>query len=331
MDNVFSGNQVEFLFEDGACFPQCHASSLVRLENGEILCVYFAGQREKADDVGIWLSRRTQEGWEKPRRLFKVCDDPHWNPVIFVIPLGLRVCFKVGREIRDWLSWRSESYDGGRTWTAPVPYHEAAGPVRSKPIMLSSGRMIAPNSVETALSWRPRVDVSDDFGESFQILSPIPINCEDEKKNNFIQGLGAIQPTLWESKPDTVHALLRTTAGFIFRSDSSDGGNTFSEAENTHIPNNNSGIDVVNTDRGLFLVMNPVSGNWAARTPLCVLKSTDNGKTFTHFKTLADLTWDEKGNKRAEFSYPAVVADEKDLHITFTWMRRQIAYCRIPY
>lgn len=323
--------RTEFLFEDGECFPECHASCLVRLKNGELLCVYFAGLHEKADDVGIWLSRRTENGWEKPIILAKVAQVPHWNPVIFEIPGGVRVCFKVGKEIPDWLTWRTESFDGGRTWTKPTPLGEAVGPVRSKPILLSNGQMLAPNSVETRISWRPRVDVSENWGESFRPLSPICINCDREGEENFISGLGAIQPTLWESENGCVHALLRTTCGYIFRSDSADYGKTFHEAVNTLIPNNNSGIDVVNTSRGLFLAMNPVSGNWAARTPLVVLKSTDNGRTFSHFQTLADLKWDEKGNKNAEFSYPAIIADENFLYITFTWMRRQIAHCKIRY
>lgn len=323
--------KVEFLFRDGECFPECHASSLVRSKNGDILSVYFAGTHEKHDDVGIWLSRRTEKGWEKPRILAKVEFVPHWNPVIFEIPGGVRVCFKVGKTIPGWQTWHTESYDGGHTWTMPASYGEAVGPVRSKPIMLSNGKMLAPNSIETAESWRPRVDVSDNSGEDFRLLSPICLNCDREKEENFISGLGAIQPTLWESEKGCVHALLRTTCGAIFRSDSSDYGNSFSQAYNTGIPNNNSGIDAVNTSRGLFLAMNPVSGNWAARTPLVVLKSADNGKTFAHFATLAELEWDEKGNKAAEFSYPAIVADEKNLHITFTWMRRQIAYCAIPY
>lgn len=323
--------RTEFLFEDGECFPECHASCLVRLKNGELLCVYFAGLHEKADDVGIWLSRRTENGWEKPIILAKVAQVPHWNPVIFEIPGGVRVCFKVGKEIPDWLTWRTESFDGGRTWTKPTPLGEAVGPVRSKPILLSNGQMLAPNSVETGISWRPRVDVSENLGESFRPLSPICINCDREGEENFISGLGAIQPTLWESENGCVHALLRTTCGYIFRSDSADYGKTFHEAVNTLIPNNNSGIDVVNTSRGLFLAMNPVSGNWAARTPLVVLKSTDNGRTFSHFQTLADLKWDEKGNKNAEFSYPAIIADENYLYITFTWMRRQIAHCKIRY
>ncbi len=331
MNGFFSTSDTEFLFKDEECFPECHASSLVQLDDGDILCVYFAGKHEKADDVGIFLSRRTKNGWEKPVVLAKVDGVPHWNPVIFKIPGGVRVCFKVGREIPDWLSWHTESFDAGRTWTMPVPYGDSVGPVRSKPILLSNGKMLAPNSVETVSSWRPYVDISEDSGDHFEHLSSIPVNCSRPSDENFISGLGAIQPTLWESEKGHIHAFLRTTCGYIFRSDSNDYGKTFSEAQNTSIPNNNSGIDVINTSRGLFLVMNPVSGNWAARTPLVILKSTDNGRTFSHFQTLADLKFDEKGNKNAEFSYPAIIADEKYLHITFTWMRRRIAYCKIVY
>lgn len=331
MNETACTEKIEFLFEDGQCFPQCHASSLIKMENGDIISVYFAGTHEKADDVGIWLSRRTQEGWETPVCLAKVENVAHWNPVIFKIPGGVRVCFKVGKIIPEWRTWHTESFDGGHTWTRPAPYGSANGPVRSKPIVLSNGWMLAPNSDETSVSWRPRVDVSEDYGEKFTCLSPIPVNCDREGEANFISGVGAIQPTLWESEDGCVHALLRTTCGYIFRSDSQDYGKTFSEAYNTLLPNNNSGIDIVKTDRGLFLCLNPVFGNKGARTPLVIMKSTDNGKTFSHFQTLADIKWDEKADKRAEFSYPAIIADEEYLHVTFTWMRRQIAYCKISY
>ncbi|MBQ1256079.1 MAG: exo-alpha-sialidase, partial [Clostridia bacterium] len=97
----------------------------------------------------------------------------------------------------------------------------------------------------------------------------------------------------------------------------------------THIPNNNSGIDLVKAEDALYLVLNPVSGNWAARTPLSIYKSTDNGKTFEEFAVLADEKQDPKRDKGAEFSYPAVIYKNGSLHLTFTWMRRCIAYAKI--
>ena len=50
----------EFLFEEGAYFPSCHASTVLPLDDGTVLAAYFAGERESADDVGIWLSRRAE-------------------------------------------------------------------------------------------------------------------------------------------------------------------------------------------------------------------------------------------------------------------------------
>lgn len=91
MNETACTEKIEFLFEDGQCFPQCHASSLIKMENGDILSVYFAGTHEKADDVGIWLSRRTQDGWETPVCLAKVENVAHWNPVILNSGRGTRV------------------------------------------------------------------------------------------------------------------------------------------------------------------------------------------------------------------------------------------------
>lgn len=57
-------------------------------------------------------------------------------------------------------------------------------------------------------------------------------------------GRGVIQPTLWESSPGTVHMLLRSTEGSIYRSDSTDGGVSWCPPYDTGLPNNNSGIDL---------------------------------------------------------------------------------------
>ena len=86
--------------------------------------------------------------------------------------------------------------------------------MRSHPIRLSSGAWLAPNSDEDG-AWRPRVDVSHDEGETFERLSDIPLNTTDEAAPDYLPGLGAIQPTLWESAPGHVHALLRTTGGYV--------------------------------------------------------------------------------------------------------------------
>lgn len=319
----------ELMFSPGRFFPQCHASCLLPLADGRMLCVYFAGSHEKADDVGIWLSEY-DGGWLAPRRIAKISDEPHWNPVLFAVQGGLRVVFKTGKEIHTWRSRTILSTDGGCTWSQPHPYipNPAGGPVRSKPIRLAGGALLAPNSDEDG-AWLPRVDISFDEGETFCRYGQIPINLVYPDQPDHIPGRGAIQPTLWESAPGCVHALLRTSAGCIFRSDSTDGGCTWTRARALNVPNNNSGIDVAKADDGrLFLALNPTSGDFVKRTPLCIYQSADNGETFQPYAVVNDAETNEFTGEKAEFSYPSLVIRDHVLHLSYTYNRRSIAYWR---
>lgn len=313
-------------------FAESHASTVLPLADGRVLCVYFAGSREGADDVGIWLSVREGGVWKRPRRIAKVNDTAHWNPVIFQADDGIRVVFRVGRTIPGWVSYTMRTADGGETWSEPVPLgaeNPAGGPVRNKPIRLTDGRMLAPNSDESAEAWLPRVDESTDGGHTFHRLAPIPLNRTDEAAPDFMPGIGAIQPTLWESAPNRVHALLRTQAGRIYRSDSEDGGRTWLTAYPTALPHNNSGIDLAGDGKTLYLVLNPTTGTWGPRTPLVVMRSTDNGASFEDFATLADDPIDDRHGREGQFCYPAVAVRDGRLHITYTHNRKSIAYVQL--
>lgn len=320
------------IFPENQFFNSCHASTVLPLEDGTILVSYFAGSAEGQDDVGIWLSKRVNGHWQDPKCIAKIADEPHWNPVLFLSGGFIRLVFRVGRQISSWKSYTMVSEDQGETWTKAVPYpfpNEAGGPVRSKPIRLSNGLWLAPNSDETEEAWLPRVDISYDEGASFPVSVPVPINRTDPKRHTYLAGKGAIQPTLWESRPGFVHLFLRTTAGFIFRSDSTDDGQTWCEAYNTYLPNNNSGIDVAKAGSDLYLALNPISGNWASRNPLVVWKSADNGLTFDHALTLDCLETDPHQQTDAEYAYPAAVTMNGKLFISYTYLRRQIAFCEI--
>jgi len=318
----------ELMFQPDSFFRQCHASCILPLQNGRILCVYFAGSHEKADDVGIWLSEYNAEKWLPPRLIAKISNEPHWNPVIFPADNGIRLVFKTGKEIPHWQSYTMFSADEGLTWSqaAPYPDNPAGGPVRSKPIRLSTGELLAPNSDEDG-AWLPRVDISRNEGKSFERWSQLPVNLVYADLPDYIHGRGAIQPTLWESKPGHIHALLRTSAGRIFRSDSCDGGRSWKRAYPLDIPNNNSGIDVAAAPDGrLFLALNPTSGDFVQRTPLCIYQSSDNGETFTPYAVVNDTKLDEFTGGTAEFSYPSLAIQGKTLHLSYTYNRESIAY-----
>ena len=317
-----AGGQVDFVFGDDRPFPQCHASTIVEAEDGSLLCAWFGGQEEKAEDVGIWLARCVNGNWTAPVEVAKVNETPHWNPVLFRDPArGTYLFFKFGREIPLWETAWMNTKDSGKTWSDPVelvPFDQGGrGPVKNKAIVLSDGAWLAGASTEYQ-RWDAFADRSEDGGKTWIRSDDLAID------HTTFEGKGAIQPTLWESVPGTVHALLRTTAGKVGRADSKDGGRTWTAMYLTELPNNNSGIDVLRRDDGsLYLVYNPVGVNWGGRSPLTLAKSTDNGEAWTNLVHLEN----EMGS---EFSYPAIVATTDGIAISYTWKRQRIRCWQIP-
>jgi hypothetical protein len=96
----------DFVFEDERPFAQCHASTLVRTDDGNFLIAWFGGTHEKHSDVGIWLSKGNPGKWSAPVEIAKIREDAHWNPVLFNKPDGTIILyFKVGATIDLWETW----------------------------------------------------------------------------------------------------------------------------------------------------------------------------------------------------------------------------------
>lgn len=321
----------EHIFED-VPFASCHASSLVQLPNNRTLAVWFAGSREGFDDVGIWGSERVQAKWTPPRRLAKVRDLPHWNPVLFTAPNGdVHLYFKVSvdvptngerKRVTDgWETYQMISQDQGKTWGEPHPLVPGdtlgRGPVKNKPILLSNGYWLAGASIETRNPdpekpdiWDVFVDYSTDHGKTWQATDRLILD------RSQVSGKGVIQPTLWESTSGHVHMLTRSTEGVAFRADSTDFGKTWSALYPTDLPNNNSGLDIAKLSDGtLALICNPVP---KGRYPLSILLSINNGKTWPHHLDIE--------TESGEYSYPAIIPTQTGMAVTYTHNRKTIAY-----
>lgn len=334
------------LAEDHPHFRQCHASTLVLLPGEEnILVAYFAGEKEGSGDTAIWLSRCEDGVWQPAQKIMCESGLAHWNPVMHYQHQRLWLFYKVGEGVHSWTTRFAVSDDEGHTWSEPHPLVAGdltpRGPVKNKMLVMSNGEWIAPGSTEDARYWDAFVDISPDQGESWQqVAIPIdhaPSGSMDE--NALWKGLkedalwecdltqvmawdGVIQPTLWESKPGYIHALMRSTRGQVYRSDSCDYGRSWCMAYATTLPNNNSGIDAVRKDNGeVILACNPIAGNWGRRYPIALLLSADNGENWSHPWTL------EEGE--GEFSYPAIVQRGGIIHLTWTWNRKNIIYQQI--
>lgn len=330
---------------DHRYFTNCHASTLAALPDGQLLAAWFAGTKEGSGDTAVWLARRCQGRWSAPRRVIAEPGLAHWNPVLHWQDGRLWLFYKVGPDVHRWVTRVATSDDRGESWSAPAALVAndplPRGPVKNKLLVMSNGEWLAPGSIEDDRHWDAFVDISANRGASWRnVAVPLQhISPGDGERAQLWQGLqdnalwendldrvfqwdGVIQPTAWESAPGRVHLLMRSTRGRIYRSDSADYGRNWSPAYATELPNNNSGIDVAHLGGGrLVLAYNPIAGNWNRRYPLSLGFSADNGASW---RPLGDLE-----TERGEFSYPAIIADENALHVTYTWNRTNIVYQKV--
>ena len=230
--------------------------------------------------------------------------------------------FKVGIYPKRWRTYASSRSLGSQEWSEPrelVPGDVGGrGPVKNKILQLDSGEWLAPASVERDEGWDCFVDRSEDHGLTWQRGQFVPLDRDS------LRGAGIIQPSLWESSPGHVHLLARSSEGRIYRSDSGDGGRTWSQGYPISIPNNNCGIDVLRLASGsLILACNPVDRSWGPRTPLVLLLSHDNGEQWEEAWVLESA--------EGEYSYPAVVAVQDGFAVAYTWERKRIEYCAFRF
>lgn len=311
----------QMIFETDKFFNSCHASTIVRASDGTLISAWFAGSDEGKSDVRIWYSVNTDGKWCEPKQIVTPDNAAHWNPVLQSFADRTRIYYKVGPEIEHWVTKYVETFDSGKTWTESKELVDGdrsggRGPVKNKCLVTHSGTIIAPASHELN-SWRAFFDISKDgnIWERTEYVKAL------DRNGKIVQ---MIQPTLWENDDGSVHALFRTKSGSIYKSDSSNGGLSWSEAYPTDLPNNNSGIDCARTDDGrIWLVYNPIglAGN---RNKISLAVSDDDGETWNEAACFED-----NPDKNAEYSYPAIIADADELHITYTYLRKQIKYINV--
>ncbi len=306
------------VFEEGF-INEVHASTILKIGDGEFLCAFFGGTKEGRDDVKIYISRFSEGKWNEPSVVATGNGVPCWNPVLFKYDDKIMLFYKTGKPIPKWFTMIIVSYDNGKSWSEPeqlVPGDIGGrGPVKNKPILLKDGAIVAPASIETSLCWDCFTDISYDGGKTWNKSKFVPFN------HIKAEGKGMIQPTLWESD-GKIYMLTRSSESRVMRSVSSDGGKTWSEAKKTELLHNNSGLDCVKLNDGrIVIIYNPIPSSWGDRNIIAYAQSSDNGNSFSPCKII-----EKSEDTDAEFSYPAVIADDKNIYITYTHNRKNIMF-----
>ena len=334
--------KAEFIYEPGSTsFPECHASTIVALKNGELLAAWFGGTHERAPDVAIWTARYAGGRWSAPVEVAREKNIPTWNPVLFHTKDGrLWLYYKAGESPAAWSGARMWSGDEGRTWSKFERLPAGLlGPIRAKPLVMADGTIVSGSSVEAYKTWAAWIERSSDGGETWSKIGPITVTeAQDraetpaaeppfdspelrgkDKEPRTFEGI--IQPSVVSlgGRHLRLYARSRTLAAKIVVADSTDGGVTWSGTHFLDLPNNNSGLDAVALKDGrVVMIFNDTP---RGRSPLNLAVSTDG----EHFRVFATL---EQG--AGEYSYPAIIqAPGGDLEMTYTWHRTTIKHVHL--
>jgi len=177
---------------------------------------------------------------------------------------------------------------------------------RCQPLVINGNRMLVPLYNDTF--GVGLMAITEDWGKTWQVGRPIV-------------GLSIEQPSIVQKDDGTLVAYMRDGSPHlrVHRSESTDGGFTWTPAVPTELPNPESSVAVVRLSNGHWvLALNDVD-HYKGRFRLAVMLSTDEGETWSAPKYVENRPEPESGDP-VEFSYPSLIqAREGLIHLTYTW------------
>lgn len=238
---------------------QNHAANLLVLDNGDLLCTWFAGTQEGIPDIHIYMSRlkKGESSWSKA---VKVSDDPtrsEQNPVLFKAPDEkiwlLYTAQKSGNQDTAIVRYRISEDNGHSFGPIKTLFDQEGTFIRQPIVVLDNGEWLLPVfycHTTKGRKWTGHRDtsavkISKDEGNTWE---------EYEVPNST----GCVHMNIEKLDDGTLLALFRSRwADYIYSSYSTDNGRTWSEPKPTELPNNNSSIQFTKLANGhLALVFN---------------------------------------------------------------------------
>lgn len=319
-----------------------HGPGLLMTPAGTLLCCWFAGTFEGDTDVNIVVSRLESgsDRWTEPQMISTDNDFSNQNPSLFLAPGGevwAMYTSQRGREEgKDNMQYTSVvkkqvSHDDGLTWGEPEVVLPEEGTFARQAIqVLSNGRWIyglwlCTDSAAGLAGDPSAFAISDDEGASW-------------RRVDMPGSAGRVHPTVVELEDGHLVAFMRSReADFVYRSESHDYGDTWSEPVPTPLPNNNSGIGAIKLASGrVAVIYNHNSapstfgktGAWPAlRNPVSIALSEDGGHTFPlirHVERGEGYVGDENKFNNRQYEYPTIIqTTDGAIHAAWAYQTRR--------
>jgi predicted neuraminidase len=306
---------------------EIHSSTLVPLDNGNVLAAWYGGSREGAGDVALYLAEYDsgKQRWGEARRL----TDPEktqrqvkryirkvGNPVLFSHPDGTLWLFYVSVSVGGWAGSSINyitSQDQGGTWSAArrlitSPFANISTLVKGTPLLYEDGTIGLP--------------VYHEFLGKFPELLHLDQNGRVLDKIRMWSGKSSLQPSIAALDEGRAVALLRysgTPPNRILETRSGDAGRSWQPVRKLQLPNPNSALMVRKIgEKQLLLVFNNTEDG---RANLSLALSDDEGETWRVVHALEDSP-EEQG-----FSYPFLIETDNGLfHLSYSWNKRRVKH-----
>ncbi|KAJ5586453.1 hypothetical protein N7450_006240 [Penicillium hetheringtonii] len=331
-----------------ALTQQCHASNLLLLPNGDLLCAWFGGSIEGRPDICIYMSRLPsgKNTWTNAVKMTHDHTRSEQNPVLFRVPstgeIRLLYTSQNAGNQDSAIVKQLTSVDNGTTWSDPtILFGDAGTFIRQPVIVLDDGAWLVPIfkcRAEPGERWLGSDDiscvrVSEDEGKTW---------VEKEIPNSF----GCVHMNIQQLKDGSYLGLFRSRWADNIYLSTSPNGLDWTEPQATALPNPNA--DAMGRRDGLYddisdgtdtranqATKHGKEAFWGApRAPLNVAWSDDDGKSW-NWKTLEEgdgycLTNNSEKKLNRELSYPSILIErDGTIHIAFTFWRQRIKYVKL--
>lgn len=189
-------------------------------------------------------------------------------------------------------------------------------------------RSLARDRLSQRLGWMPRAHpfvfegrriilplYSDGFDFSLMALSDD--GGETWRTSNPVLGEGNIQPSIVRRRDGSLYTVMRDNGPppkRLLQSESRDGGETWSAATDSAVPNPGSGAEIVGLRDGLWALIS--NDTETGRHRLTVKLSDDEGRTWRWQRALEE---DPAGPAGGRYHYPSLIeAADGTLHATYS-------------